>query len=97
MSCHSKTTNLPEHVVSQLGEEWLFDKVLIVLLQKLFCGLLGLHGAQLVSLLFESADNVSDDTTLKEKGFCEIQDFCRRTSKSSMNAYLDTIGLDPVV
>ena len=66
--------NLPEHVVSQLGEEWLLNEVLVVLLQKFLSSLLSLHGAQLVSLLFESADDVSDDSTLTER-FCKIQVF----------------------
>ena len=67
LSFESNISNLPEHVVSQLGEEWLFNKVLVVFLQKFLGCLLGLHGTQLVSLGLESADDVSDDTTLKEK------------------------------
>ena len=59
---------LPHHVCSQGREERLLDEVSVVCVEKLLCGLLGLHGRQFVSLGFESADNVSDDSTLNTIG-----------------------------
>lgn len=59
---------LPQHVISQLGEERLLDKIAVVSLKKLLGGLLGLHGSHLVSLGFESADDVSDDSSLNTIG-----------------------------
>ena len=56
------------HVISQLGEERLLDKVAVVGVEELLGGLLGLHGGQSVSLGFESVDNVSDDSTLNTIG-----------------------------
>lgn len=56
--------DVPEHVISKLGEEWLFDKILVVLLQQFLGGLLGLHGAEFVSFLFKSTDDVTNDTAL---------------------------------
>jgi len=58
-----------EHVVSELGEERLFNQIGVVLFEKLLAGLLCLHGGQLVSLGFESVDDVSDDSTLNSIGF----------------------------
>ena len=59
---------LPEHVISQLGEERLLNEIGVVGLEEFLGGLLGLHGGQLVSLGFESADNVTDDSTLNTIG-----------------------------
>jgi hypothetical protein len=60
---------LPHHVVSQTREERLFDEIGVVLFENLLIGLLGLHGSQFVSLGFESANDVTDDSTLDSIGF----------------------------
>ena len=57
-----------QHVISQLGEERFLDEVGVVGFEELFAGLLGLHGGQSVSLGFESADNVTDDSALNTIG-----------------------------
>ena len=59
---------LPQHVISQLGEERLLHKIGVVLFEELLGGLLGLHGSQFVSLGFESVDDVTDDSTLDSIG-----------------------------
>ena len=53
-----------QHVISHLGEERLLDKIGVVLFEKFLGGLLGLHGGQFVSLGLESADDVTDDSSL---------------------------------
>ena len=59
---------LPHHVISETREERLFDEVGVVVLEELLAGLLGLHGGQLVSLGFESAHDVADESTLNAIG-----------------------------
>jgi hypothetical protein len=60
---------LPHHVISHLGEERLLDKIGVVCFEKFLGGLLGLHGGQFVSLGFESADDVTDNSALDSIGF----------------------------
>lgn len=60
--------SLPQHIISQLGEERLLHKIGVVLFEELLGGLLGLHGSQFVSLGFESVDDVTDDSTLDSIG-----------------------------
>jgi hypothetical protein len=68
-------------------------------IQKFLGGLLGLHGRQLVSLGLESADDVTDKSTLKTRTDPEL-DFPYGGSSTSQSfrkekvTYLYTIGLD---
>jgi hypothetical protein len=52
------------HVLAKLGEERLGDQILVVSVQKFSSGLLGLQGGELVSLGFETADNVTNKSAL---------------------------------
>lgn len=56
-----------EHVVLELGKEWLLDKILVMLFQELRGGLFGLQRCQPVAFGLETRNNISNDTTLYNK------------------------------
>ena len=58
---HHADNGAAGHVGNESGEESLLSEVGVVVLQKLLASLLHLHGDQLVSLLFEPLDDITDD------------------------------------
>lgn len=52
------------HVLDETGEKWLRREVLVVLLQVSLARSAELKGGELVTLLLESGDDLSDESTL---------------------------------
>jgi len=57
------------HVITELREEWLLNKVTVMCIKKFLRGLLSLHGDKLVAFGFETRDDVSNNSTLDTIGF----------------------------